>query len=60
MRLSDRLDGQRPAPIQDSGDASSATDVWFQISSREPADLPVVEQLLDGIGQENPGSVRVS
>jgi hypothetical protein len=37
MHLLDQLEGQRPAPIQDSGDASSATDVWFQISSREPA-----------------------
>jgi hypothetical protein len=60
MRLSDRLDGQRPAPIEDSGDASSATDVWFQISSREPAALPVVEQLLDGIGQRILDPVHVS
>ena len=35
MQLSDHFDGQRPAPVQDLGHASSATEVWFQISPRQ-------------------------
>jgi hypothetical protein len=50
MQFSDHLDRQRPAPIQDLGHASSATEVGFQISSRQPAAVHVIEQGIDRIG----------
>ena len=50
MQFSDHLDRQRPATIQDLGHASSAPEVRFQISSRQPAAVHVIEQGIDRIG----------